>query len=152
MDIKEAIIALENKTNVLIDKDGNRYQRNSDCIMVIFNKETRTDNTVASGVNDKEFIRKHLDHYFDLDVQWYQKSLTFPILCRVRCPLWRDYKIVCFNSKSGNWFQTGFGESYTPSYNTEITPLTDDEIESFKRGFGVVEVKKMFKSKIVVEK
>ncbi|MGB7402672.1 MAG: hypothetical protein WA916_08825 [Arcobacter sp.] len=138
MKVFEAIEALKDESIVIRDTKGNLFQRTSKTqIMQIWNRELleKDDNCVASSIGNNEFLEKYLHEEFQIEKQWYQDAYDFPILCKVKEIGWSDYKIVSFNSRSGYWFNTGFSESYTPSYNTEITPLSDDEIKAYMRGY-----------------
>ena len=138
MKIFDAIIMLEDKSIILVDAVGNKFQRLGNTqIMQIWNRKLldKNDCSVASSIKNEEFLEKYLHTEFEIDEQWYQQEIEFPLLCKVKEQGWSDYKTVYFNSKSGFWFQTQFGESYTPTYNTKIIPLSDIEIKNLLRGY-----------------
>ena len=135
MKIFDAIKELEDKSTIIKDTDGNKFQRISSLhIMQIWNREllSKDDITIASSIKNDEFLEKYLNTEFEIVPMWYDNFNKFPVLCKVKEKGWGSYKIVCFQTLSCRWFQTGFGESYVPNYNTEILPLIDDEIDSFK--------------------
>jgi len=135
MKIHDAIKLLDDEKNILICDEGHRYQKyNSYLIMCTYNKDTLKGSTVASSINVEEFLKKHIDKEFERELQWFQKGdLKLPRLCHVDKSDWGDPKIVMINYFSGAMFNTGYGESYIPTYHTKITPLSNDEIENLKR-------------------
>ena len=138
MEIYEAINLLRDDSIVLVNERGDEFQRiNNDSIMQIWNKDLleNGDCSVGSSIKNGEFIEKYIKSKFDVVEQWYQKDIKFPILCKVKESGWNDYKVVCFKSKDSRSFHTQCSESYTPSYRTEIKPLTDNEIKNLFRGF-----------------
>jgi len=133
-----AIEELKDKSIILKDTLGNKFQRLSDSqIMQIWNREllAEDDSSIASSITNEEFLEKYLHTEFEVVVQWYQGDIKFPLFCKVKEQMWSGYKIVCFQSRSCFWFQTQFGESYTPTYNVEVIPLSDDEIKNMMRGY-----------------
>ena len=141
MKVYEAVKSLENKSCILIDEDGNKFQRlNNRSIMQIWNDNIRKNTgSVASSISNDEFIEKYLLSSFDEVKQWFHGNIKFPILCKVKEMGWSDYKTVCFNSKSGDMLNTQFSESYFLNYNTEIIPLDNTEIENFKNRISQIE-------------
>lgn len=135
MKVCDAIKEMEDKSTILKDMDGNKFQRiSSSQIMQIWDRNLlgKDDSSVASSIRNDEFLEKYLHTEFEIVPMWYDNFNKFPVLCKVKENGWQKHKIVCFQSRSDRWFQTQHGESYTPNYNTEITPLKDDEIDSFK--------------------
>jgi len=135
MNLHDAILYLNKEENVLDDIFGNRYQRyNKDFIHITYAKNSKEyeEGSLSTTMSNMSFIKENIDNKFIKNLQFYQKEIKFPLLCKVKTSEFQNYKIVCFKSYSGNMFNTGFGESYIPSIRTEIIPLTNKEIEEFK--------------------
>jgi len=134
MDLHDAIIYLNDEKNVLKCSSGHIYQRyNKDNVYRIYSKnsEEYSNGSIGGTIKNMDFIKENIKSIFDKELQFYQKEMTFPMLCKVKESGWSSYKTVCFNSFSGTMFSTGFGESYLPTVRTEIIPLNKKEIKSF---------------------
>ena len=134
MNSYEAIERLKRRSTILMNiNNENLYQRYNDDL--IYETITnRKDNRVGGTIKNIEFIKKFVDDDFKEIGQWFHHDIKFPILCKVQIGF--SEKIVNFISKSGDWFHTGFGESYEVSYHHKITPLTNNELEEYKRDFN----------------
>jgi len=143
MKMFEAIRALEYGSTVLINQKGDRFQKHSDNrITVVFSKEEEEgspDGSMCASetIDNDLFVEKYGSDTFEVEEQWYDKSgIKFPVLCWVTTPSWQfAKKAVLISSRSGDLFNTGFGESYIVSASTKIVPVSDDELEAFKRGY-----------------
>lgn len=135
MKVYDAIFLLKNGENILVCSQGHTYQKyNGNQIMVTFNRETLKDSILSGTITNDNFLKKYADEEFEQKIQWFQNGdLKLPSLCYVEEQGWQKPKIVMINYFSGTMFNTGYGESYIPSYHTKITPLTNEEIENLKR-------------------
>lgn len=135
MKIFKAINLLSDAKNILVSKNGDIFQKyNDDQIMVRLNPKTLTSATTGYSITNEDFIEKFGKTKFKQKLQWFQKGdLDLPRLCRVKESGWTGQKIVMINYFSGTMFNTGFGESYIPTYHTTVTPLTNKEIEALKK-------------------
>jgi hypothetical protein len=135
MNIYDAILYLNKEENVLNDIFGNRYQRyDKNFINILYSKDSKEyeEGSISSSISNMAFIKENIDNKFIKNLQFYQKEMKFPLLCKVKTSEFQNYKIVCLKSYSTNMFNTGFGESYIPNIKTELIPLTNEEIEKFK--------------------
>lgn len=135
MNLYEGLERLKKKSTILQNmNNGNLYQRyNNDSIWETVTQEENS-NRIGGTIKNIEFIKKFVDDNFQEIEQWFHHEIKFPILCKVKIE--SNEKIVNFISKSGDWFHTGFGESYEVSHHNKIIPLTDKELELYKRGFN----------------
>lgn len=133
MKIIEALKRLDKKSTILQNmSNGNLYQRYSQNVVW----ETITspkDNVTGRTLQLDDFLKNYINDDFQELSQWYHQDIKFPILCKVSIN--GNYKILNFISKSGDWFHTGLAESYEISIHNKITPLSDSELDLFKRGF-----------------
>lgn len=134
MKIFDAIKLLSDSRNILKSKEGELFQKyNDEQIMVTYNPET-SGSSIGGTIKNEDFIKKYENTNFKQKLQWFQKGdLKLPRLCKVRQSGWNDNKIVMINYFSGTMFNTGFSESYIPTYHTTIIPLTNKEIKALKR-------------------
>lgn len=133
MKIIEALKRLDKKSTILQNmSNGNLYQRYSQNVVW----ETITspkDNVTGRTLQLDDFLKNYINDDFQELSQWYHQNIKFPILCKVSIN--GNYKILSFISKSGDWFHTGFGESYEINIHNKIIPLLDSELDLLKRGF-----------------
>lgn len=137
MKIYKAIELLQSNNNILLASNGDRLQRYThDKIMVTYCKKRmkkENSNSIGGTIKNDKFIEEFKDFSFNQELQWFQQGeLKLPRLCKVKESGWSDYKIVMINYFNGSMFSTGFSESYMPSYDNSIEPLTNQEIERLK--------------------
>lgn len=135
MNLYEAVERLKKKSTILMNiNNENLYQRYNDDFIWETVTHRKNSNTSGRTITNIEFIKDFVNDDFLEVGQWFHHNIKFPILCKVQIGF--SEKIVNFTSRSGDWFHTGFSESYEVSHHNRITPLKDEELELFKRGFN----------------
>ena len=95
----------------------------------------KTSEKIVGSMSLDAFVRKFNEYIFIEIGEWWEENnkIVYPLFCRVIEDKKEAYYL--FSGFNGTSFISSSGSIISPNLKIEIVPLSNEELEAFKKGF-----------------